>query len=152
MEGPPRTGGLFVCHPHVWRSRASLTTLLPVTLPSWPLLLWCGTAATCAAATIGALIGGRRPAPWSLAPRPRSPSHGLAVTLLAGMFLLPLVYGLAFEVLQQATIVTGLGVGAAHAAGSVLAARPRDEPRQAFSSAVVALVYGAAIGFFYITP
>ena len=123
-----------------------------MTQPSWPLLLWCGTAATCAAATIGALIGGRHPAPWSLAPRPRSPSNGLAFSIVAGVFLLPLLYGLVFEFLQQATILTGLGVGLVHAGAALIAARPRGEPRQALSSAVVSLVYGAAIGFFYITP
>jgi len=128
------------------------TDATTVNLPSWPLLFWCGAAATSAAAVVGAFIGGRDVAAWSLLPRSRSRSQALAATLLGGVLLLPLLYGLLFELVARSTLGTGALAGLVHAGGAFVAAGPRGELRPAVSAAVVSLVYGCFIALLYVTP
>ncbi|MGH7464614.1 MAG: hypothetical protein ACREK1_05520 [Longimicrobiales bacterium] len=121
-------------------------------MPAWLLLLWSGLAAACVAALTATLIGGVRVASWSLAPVPRSRSHGAAWSIGAGMFAYPLVYGIAFELLHRADLRTGFMLGAVHAAVMFAAARRRGSMRAALRAAAAHLVYGGVIAFLYVTP
>jgi hypothetical protein len=120
--------------------------------PSWLLLLWCGLGGTCGAAVTGAVLGGSNGAGWSLAPRPQATGHGLAWSLLAGLILYPIAYGLAFEALQRADFRLGLALGAAHAAAALLLSRHGMTAAAALRIIAMHLVYGMAIGFLYVTP
>ena len=119
--------------------------------PSPLLLLWCGLAATIAAAITGAIAGGTDARSWSLAPHARSRAHAL-YWCLAGILAYPAVYGLIFEALHRADIRIGLLLGAIHAAIMFIAADPRRSSRNALRVAAAHLVYGAIIAFLYVTP
>lgn len=121
-------------------------------MPAWLLLLWSGLAAAGAAALVAYAIGGVRRASWSLAPTPRSRSHGAAWSLLGGMVVYPLLYGVTFELLQRADVITGLILGTIHAAVIFAVARRRGTIRAALRAAFAHIAYGAVIAFLYITP
>jgi hypothetical protein len=121
-------------------------------LPSWILLLWCGLAATCAAALLGTLIGGSTPASWALVPRARSATRSLLSTIVAGVLLYPAFYGIAFEALARSSAGTGLALGAVHAAVALTVVWRTADPRAAVRSAAMHLVYGVVIAFLYVTP
>jgi hypothetical protein len=121
-------------------------------LPSWILLLWCGLAATCAAALLGTLLGGSAPASWALVPRARSVTLSVLSTIVAGVLLYPVFYGIAFEALARSSAGTGFALGSAHAV-LVLALRWRSAgPRAAARNAAMHLLYGGVIAFLYVTP
>jgi hypothetical protein len=121
-------------------------------MPAWLLLLWSGLAAAGSAAIVAHAIGGVRRASWSLAPSPRSRSHGAAWSLLAGTVAYPLGYGMAFELLHRADVATGLALGALHGAIMFAVARRRGTTRAALRTASAHLVYGTVIAFLYVTP
>lgn len=120
--------------------------------PSWLLLIWCGLAAACAAAVPATVVGGVPRGTWSLAPLPRSRSHGAMWSLLAGGFVYPALYGLLFEALGRSDILLGVAAGAVHALIVFLAAAPRRAPRAAARAAIAHLTYGSMIAFLYVTP
>lgn len=121
-------------------------------LPAWLLLIWSGVAAATAVAFLAPAIGGVPVASWSLAPVPRSRAHGAAWSFGAGVIAYPLLYGIAFELLQRADIRTGLILGALHGALMFAVARQRGTVRAAVRAASAHLIYGAVIAFLYITP
>ncbi|MBR9989625.1 MAG: hypothetical protein KFH98_07720 [Gemmatimonadetes bacterium] len=121
-------------------------------MPAWLLLFWSGLAAASAAALIASAVGGVTVAAWSLAPAPRSRSHGAAWFLLAGVLGYPVAYGIAFELLNRADITTGLMLGAMHGILMFAVARRAGSTRAAFRAALAHLVYGAVMAFLYITP
>lgn len=121
-------------------------------MPGWLLLIWSGLAAATAVALLAPAIGGVSVAPWSLAPVPRSRAHGAAWSFAAGVIAYPLIYGIAFELLHRADLLTGLILGALHGAIMFLAAHRRASIRAAFRAASAHLIYGAVIAFLYITP
>jgi hypothetical protein len=123
-----------------------------MTAPSWLLLIWSGLAAACAAAVPATLVGGVPRATWSLAPCPRSRSHGAAWSLIGGGIVYPLLYGIIFELLGRADVPLGLVVGTAHALLIFVAARQRCTMRGALRAATAHLVYGVMIAFLYVTP
>ncbi|HEX6134628.1 MAG TPA: hypothetical protein VFZ24_11725 [Longimicrobiales bacterium] len=123
-----------------------------MTTPAWLLLIWSGLGAACAAAAIGASIGGVASGSWSLAPLPRSRTHGAAWSLLAGMFIYPIVYGLAFELFQRADVRAGFILGLLHAVAVFSFIRPRAPLHPAVRAAAAHLAYGTVLGFLYVTP
>jgi hypothetical protein len=120
--------------------------------PSWLLLVWSGCAATCVAAAVGALVGGRAAAPWALYPRPARGARAFGASLLAGVIVYPAVYGLLFEAAGRADLRFGLILGAAHAVLAFAAAGPATARRRALRVAAMHVVYGVAIAFLYVTP
>jgi hypothetical protein len=124
----------------------------PVPAPSWLLLAWAGGAATCAAALVGSLFGGRNATPWSLVPRPRSRASAALATLLVGVIAYPAIYGLVFETLGRADIKVGLAAGVLHAALAGIAGQPRRQPAPAARLAVNHFVYVVLLSFLYVTP
>lgn len=125
---------------------------MPMPAPSWLLLVWSGLAATCAAAVLGSLFGGRSVAPWALVPRTRSRAAAALATLVAGVVVYPMLYGLVFEVLGRSSAGTGLALGGIHGVAAFLAGSPRTTPRPAVRSAFMHLLYGVVIAFLYVTP
>jgi hypothetical protein len=121
-------------------------------MPAWLLLIWSGLVAACVAAIIAPAIGGVPVASWSLAPVPRSRSQGVAWSLAAGMFAYPLLYGIAFELIERADLRTGLILGTLHGAVMFAVARRRAPSRAALRTAVAHLVYGIVMAFLYVTP
>lgn len=121
-------------------------------MPAWLLLVWSGLVAACVAALVAPAIGGVPVASWSLAPVPRSRSHGAVWSLAAGMFAYPLIYGIAFELAHRADLRTGLILGTIHGALMFAVARRRASSRAALRAAAAHLVYGVVIAFLYITP
>ena len=136
----------------LWRADSRIASLSRMIMPAWLLLLWSGLAATSVAAVAAPAIGGVRTAPWSLAPVPRSRSHGAAWSILAGVLAYPLLYGVAFELLHRADLLTGLALGAVHGAVMFVPAHRAGTLRGAFRAAAAHLVYGAFIAFLYVTP
>ena len=120
--------------------------------PSWLLLIWSGLAAACAAAVPATLVGGVPRGTWSLAPRPRSRSHGALWSIAAGGIGYPIAYGILFEVLGRSDVIVGLVAGFVHALLAMALARPRSEPRAAARAAIAHLTYGIAIAVLYVTP
>lgn len=121
-------------------------------MPAWLLLIWSGLVAACVAAALAPLIGGVSVASWSLAPVPRSRSHGAAWSIAAGMFTYPLIYGIVFELIQRADLRTGLILGGLHGAVMFVVARRRGTSRAALRAAAAHLVYGIVMAFLYVTP
>ena len=119
--------------------------------PSPLLLLWCGLAATLAAAIAGVIVG-RTSFSWSLAPQPDAPTPAFAWSLAGGLLAYPLVYGLIFEAIHRADIRSGLVLGVIHGIAMFLAAAPRSNMRNAIRAAVVHVAYAATIAFLYVTP
>jgi uncharacterized membrane protein YeaQ/YmgE (transglycosylase-associated protein family) len=120
--------------------------------PSWFLLVWSGSAATCVAALAGALVGGSAPATWSLLPRHRSNVRSLAATALAGAVIYPLIYGIVFETLGRADATLGLIMGAGHATVAAAFADPLRTPRVALRVAFMHFLYAVGLAFLYVTP
>jgi hypothetical protein len=121
--------------------------------PSWLLMLWTGLAALLAAAAIIApLAGSTAPRGALLFFRPAGFVDFLLLLLL-GLVLYPLVYGTIFDLLHVATILSGAGVGAAHAA-VLLLVQPLTHRRIDAPAVTVltCLVYGIVMGFLYVTP
>ncbi|HSJ05416.1 MAG TPA: hypothetical protein VK936_01865 [Longimicrobiales bacterium] len=123
-----------------------------MTAPSWLLLFWVGAAATCAAAITGTILGGRAPTAWALIPRTRSAGHGLAGTLVAGLFAYPLLYGLVFEAMHRSDALTGFALGAIHALLAFAMSRPLAAPAAAFRIGAMHVIYGTVCAFLYVTP
>lgn len=121
-------------------------------MPAWLLLLWSGLAAASAAALAAAAIGGVPAGSWSLAPNPRSRSHAAAWTIVAGVLVYPVLYGLAFEILHRADVRIGFLLGAVHGSVLFIIARRRGTTRAALRAAAAHLVYGTVMAFLYITP
>lgn len=120
--------------------------------PAWLLLLWSGLAAASVAALAASLIGGVPVASWSLAPVPRSRSHGAAWSIVAGMLAYPIAYGTAFELLHRADFRIGFILGAVHGAVMFAIARRTGRRRVAVRAALAHIVYGTVIAFLYVTP
>ena len=119
-----------------------------VQAPAWPILLWCGLAASLAAALV------LPPAHQSGTPA-RPPRWPLTLVLGIGVFA-PL-YGLIFEALGRADLFAGAGFGLAHGLLALaFALRSRGSlPRVRPGARIVLgwIVFGAALGFLYpITP
>jgi hypothetical protein len=121
-------------------------------MPAWFLLVWSGLAAACVAALFASAVGGVSVAAWSLAPVPRSRSHGAAWSLAAGMVIYPVAYGFVFELLERADLRTGLILGALHGASMFAVARRRASSRAGLRATIAHFVYAVAIAFLYITP
>ena len=121
-------------------------------MPAWLLLIWCGCAATCAAAVTARAVGGASTATWSLAPLPRSRTHGLAWSIGAGVFAYPVLYGVLFELMHRADLRAGLVLGIVHGAVMFAFVRQRDSTRSAFRPAVSVVVYAVVLAFLYVTP
>jgi len=120
--------------------------------PAWLLLIWSGLAAACFAAVAGVLVGGEAAARWSLAPVPHSRRHGALWSLGAGVLIYPVIYGVAFELMQRADLLTGGVLGLLHAIVIFIIVRRNGSTHQAIRAAVVHLMYGIALGFLYVTP
>ncbi|HSJ16099.1 MAG TPA: hypothetical protein VK939_16955 [Longimicrobiales bacterium] len=120
-------------------------------LPSWPLLLWSGLAATVTCVWIlGALLpsaGARALVPGARG-GPALPALGL------GIFVYPLLYAVPFQLLHNASILLGAVLGTGHALVLALAGRRRDRPHWniALQRALSVILYGALLGFVYVTP
>jgi len=121
-------------------------------MPAWLLLIWCGCVATCAAAITARAVGGASTAAGSLAPLPRSRTHGLAWSIGAGVLAYPVLYGVLFELLHRADVGAGLVLGIVHAAVMFTFVRQRDTTRAAFRSATSVVVYAVVLAFLYVTP
>lgn len=121
-------------------------------VPAWLLLIWSGLAAASAAAVVASAIGGVPVASWSLAPAPRSRSHGAVWSITAGVLAYPVLYGIVFELLHRADLRTGVILGAIHGAAMFAAARTEGTTRSALRAGVAHFVYGAVLAFLYITP
>jgi hypothetical protein len=126
--------------------------VLPIPAPSWLLLAWAGGAATCAAALAASLFGGHAPAPWTLLPRARSRGVAAIGTLVVGVFVYPVIYGVTFEALGRADLVVGLASGVVHAFAAAASGQPRQHPRAAARLGLAHLVYAVMIAFLYVTP
>jgi hypothetical protein len=127
-----------------------------ITELSWPLLVWTGLAATLLASIAGAgpgiLIGTR----LSRKHRVRRHFGRFMLAVVLGVVVYPAAYGAVFEVLSRADLMMGLALGGAHGAIAVLwrVLRPptgRDTPAP-LRLLAGHLLYGAALGIFYIVP
>jgi hypothetical protein len=121
--------------------------------PSWLLLLWTGLAALLAAALIVApLAGPRAPRGAIYFFRPEGFAQYLLLVFL-GLVLYPLLYGLAFDLTHTASVLSGAAAGLAHAAGllAIRAAR-RARIQMPLLTLLLYVVYGAVLGFLYVTP
>jgi hypothetical protein len=121
-------------------------------VPAWFLLFWSGLAATCTAALVGSALGGRTPGAWALVPRHRSTAGAAAATLLAGLLIYPAIYGAIFEVVGDATALTGLMAGSLHAIAAFALARRSAPTRDSLRTAFQHLLYAVVVGFLYVTP
>ena len=121
-------------------------------MPAWLLLVWCGLGAATAAGLAAMMIGGIPFATWSLATLPRTRLHGILCSVGCGLFIYPVIYGLIFEVLHRADLLTGTLLGAAHGLVLFLTTRRRAPLRPALRVAAAHLVYGAVLAFLYVTP
>ena len=119
--------------------------------PSVLLLVWCALGATMAAAIVGVIIG-RTAFSWSLAPGAQTRTEALSWSVIGGLILYPIVYGLLFEAIHRADIRIGLVFGGIHGAAMFLLARPRADARNALRAAAAHLVYAVTIAFLYVTP
>lgn len=119
-------------------------------MPSWPLLLWSGLAATVITVWI---LGVLMPAAGAhaLAPQARR-MPGLQAFAL-GVFVYPLAYAIPFQLLHNANLVTGAVLGIAHALLLALTGTPeRPDLHAAGQRAASVILYGALLGFTYVTP
>lgn len=114
--------------------------------PAWPILLWCGLAASLAAALVlppaPARGTARRPPRWPL-------------TLAFGTALFAPLYGLAFDALGRADLLIGSLFGFAHGlfALALLVRTRSTAPRGAFLRTLTAwILFGAIVGFLYPVP
>lgn len=121
-------------------------------MPAWLLLIWSGLAASVAAAAVALAIGGARTASWSLAPVPRSRTHGALWSFAAGVLAYPILYGVIFELLHRADLAIGLSMGALHGAVMFVIARRHGTPRAALRTALAHVIYAATMAFLYVTP
>lgn len=137
--------------------------------PSWPLLLWCGLAASIGSAWLAGLGAtlfrareNKRGAAPRLMNRPRASTLG---SLLTGTLLFAPLYGLAFEFAGHADLAAGATLGAAHGllatAWSLWAARRGDARIRPNPRAVLLhrsartlgrVAWGAMLGFLYVVP
>lgn len=114
--------------------------------PAWPILLWCGLAASLAAILVlpppNSPGAPRRPANWPL-------------TLILGVALFAPLYGLGFDAIGRADVLLGAAFGLAHGLLAVaLALRTRGSLRTATLARTLFgwIVYGATVGFLYPVP
>jgi len=119
--------------------------------PSPLLLLWCGLAATLAAAIVGVIVG-RTGFSWSLAPRAQARPDAFGWTLAGGLLAYPLAYGIVFETIHRADIRSGFLLGVIHGIVMFVIAGPRSDMRNAVRAAVIHVAYAATIAFLYVTP
>jgi hypothetical protein len=141
--------------------------------PSWPLLLWCGLAASLAGELLAAAFRpARRTRLRGRAPTPRlmsTPRENVPIALAAGTLVIAPIYGLVFEGMQRADWTTGATIGAVHgviAAAFALGAAARTKNRNSESGStplgtlalfrarrlIGRIAYGAALGFLYAAP
>jgi hypothetical protein len=119
-------------------------------MPSWLLLLWCGLGGTCGAAVVGALLGGATRASWSLDPRPESIARGVAWSVLAGLLVYPVVYGVLFETLSRSDYRIGLLFGAGHAVIAIITYRRNLTNAASLRLAAMHIAYGTITAFLYV--
>lgn len=118
-----------------------------VRAPAWPILLWCGLAASLAAALV--LPPARQrgapatPANWPL-------------TLVLGIGVFAPLYGLVFEIIGRADLLAGIGFGTAHGLLALaFATRSRGSlprARPGIRTVLAWLAYGATLGYLYPVP
>jgi hypothetical protein len=73
-------------------------------------------------------------------------------TIVAGVLLYPVLYGVAFEALARSSAGTGLALGSLHAVIALAVRWQSAGPGHAARSAAMHLVYGGVIAFLYVTP
>lgn len=137
--------------PLTLRPRADESPGVPAQLPAWPLLFWSGLVATVICVwMLGALVpdaGARALAPFA---RRAAPLQALVL----GVLVYPILYAVPFQLLHRATLPTGALLGLLHA---LLLFAPRsartatDRPALLWRAGTVVL-YGAILGFTYLTP
>ena len=118
--------------------------------PAWLLLAWSGLAATLVSACVRALL------PLPPGPGRRTAAHRLARSVILGLLAFPLAYGLAFETIGRADLVSGAALGLLHGlleAGLRLRnAAPHHRGRPFALGLLGGLSYGLVIGFLYLVP
>jgi hypothetical protein len=136
----------------IWRTSSYVPTLRAMTPPSIFILFWCGFAATIAAAFAGAVLAPRTPAAWAILPRPDGARRSAVASLLAGLVVYPVLYGIVFEAFQRADIRIGFLFGVVHAVAAFLLARASLSDRGALRIAGMHLVYVVTLALLYVTP
>jgi hypothetical protein len=124
-----------------------LSSLIPPAL----LLFWSGIAATALTGLVAAPLVGERFA--SIALSPRVPVSGRA--LWQGLIAYPAAYALGFMALGEANLLTGVVLGAMHAALlALLALRTggRELVRASVTRMLLLVAYGGVLGFAFVTP
>lgn len=116
-------------------------------MPAWLLLAWSGLAAALVSACVRALLA---------FPREGSAFRRLVGATVLGLFVLPVVYGFAFEAIGRADLMTGALLGLLHglieAAVLFRSATPANRRRAIAQGLLGGLSYGVAIGFLYLVP
>lgn len=113
--------------------------------PTWPILAWAGSAATLIAMLV---------LPPRREPREKG-SAGHLRRLALGLFIFTPLYGLTFEILGRADILSGLTLGFAHGLMSLALAFPhRRTARNGDLARLLAgrVLFGVIIGFLYPVP
>jgi hypothetical protein len=119
-------------------------------VPSWPLLLWSALAATLICVW---MLGVLMPEAGARALAPRAGRAPRAQALLLGVLVYPLFYALAFQLLREANLLVGAGLGVGHALLLAVIALPNQVPAPAaVQRALAVIAYGALLGFVYVTP
>ncbi len=118
-----------------------------LTAPAWPILAWCGLAASLLAAFV---LPARAANRSGVRARPR----WIAAVVL-GLFVFAPLYGLAFEALGRADIGAGAILGTAHGFASAVRAIPQ---RNRVGSVhllrlfAAGFVFGTVLGYLYPIP
>jgi hypothetical protein len=116
------------------------------------LLIWCGLTATLSAAAAGMAFSARLAHAWAVTAASRSRRQALKWTIIAGVVVYPLLYGVIFELAGRADLRLGIYLGVGHALLAFAGARfAASAGRGALRSAIWHFVYATAIAFFYVT-
>jgi hypothetical protein len=136
--------------------------------PSWMLLFWCGLVAALASEWLAAFVRSLRPRPKLDRAGPRlmnKPRGSVPIAVAAGTFVFAPLYGLLFESVSRADLLTGSLIGAAH--GSLTAVfvllswlrrrtgnGPPLRPIIYYRAGrlLTRIAYGALLGFLYVVP
>lgn len=133
------------------RSTGDPPVVIPA--PSWLLLVWTGLAALLAAALIVAPLagsGGPRSALYFFRPQD---AGGYILMGVLGLLVYPVLYGLAFDLTHTASVLSGAAAGIVNAAILIaVRAVQRGRIEKPLLTLLLYVVYGAVLGFLYVTP
>ncbi|MCI0436408.1 MAG: hypothetical protein L0271_22635 [Gemmatimonadetes bacterium] len=140
--------------------------------PSWLLLFWCGLSAALASELFAAALrparASRRRGHPSSPQLVTGPRENLPIAVLTGTLLLAPIYGVIFELLEQAQLLNGAVIGGIHGLlvtilatafavrPAVLAAQGKPDLRAVLlyrlRRLIARVAYGALFGFLYVVP